>query len=158
MVSLRANSSMKIDSQFASFALLVRASAIDRRGVFAETDIPARRKVLEYAGERITMRQARRRVGRILSRRGPKRLYIARVSRKVAIDGAVGGSGAEYINHCCDPNLFARRSRGSLFFYSKRRIRKGQELTIDYRFGPAPNPMTCRCGSLQCRGTINREK
>jgi len=154
---------MKISSQFASFPLRVKSSAIDHRGVFAEARIPARRKVVEYTGEKITLRRALLRVRRILfgtgpkrrMRRGPKRLYIARVNRGYAIDGAVGGSGAELINHCCDPNLIVRRSHGQIHFYSKKSIRKGQELTIDYKFGPSDMPMACRCGSPKCRGTIN---
>ncbi len=146
---------MKIDSQFASFPLRVKSSAIDRRGVFAETRIPARHKVVEYTGEKITSHRALLRLRRILFGKGSKRMYIARLNRHYAIDGSVGGSGAEFINHCCDPNLFARRSNGHMLFYSKKPIRKGQELTIDYRFGPAPNPIKCHCGSPKCRGTIN---
>ncbi len=149
---------MKIDRQFAAFPLRVKTSAIDRRGVFAEARIPARRKVVEYTGEKVTVRQAALRVRRILLGKGPKRLYIARMNRRYAIDGGVGGSGAEFINHCCEPNLFGRKSHGRILFYSKKPIRKGQELTIDYRFGPAPNPIACRCGSAKCRGTINIQK
>ena len=157
---------MKIAPQFARFPLCVKSSAIERRGVFAEARIPARRKVVEYTGEKITLHRALLRVGRILfgtgpkrrMRRGPKHLYIARLNRGYAIDGAVGGSGAEFINHCCEPNLFARKSHGHIHFYSKKTIRKGQELTIDYKFGPSETPMVCRCGSPKCRGTINRVK
>jgi uncharacterized protein len=149
---------MKIDSRFAAFPLRVATSMIDHRGVFAESSIPARRKVVEYSGEKITLQQALRRVRKILFGKGPKRLYIARISRGWALDGAVGGSGAQYINHCCDPNLSLRRAGGRIFFYSRKAIPKGQELTIDYRFGPAADPIACHCGSPKCRGTINRLK
>jgi SET domain-containing protein len=149
---------MTVDPQFAAFPLLIRSSRIDRRGVFAEANIPARRKVVQYTGEKISLVQALRRVRRILMRRGPKRLYIAKINRRWALDGARGGSGAQYINHCCDPNLFIRRSRGQIHFYSRKPIRKGQELTLDYRFGPSANPIACHCGSRKCRGTINRLK
>jgi len=149
---------MKIDPQFAPFPLRIRSSPIDRRGVFAETRIPPRRKVVEYTGEKITSHQSLLRLRRILFGKGPKRLYIARINRRYSIDGAVGGSGAEFINHCCDPNLFVRKRDGRIFFYSKKPIRKGQELTIDYHFGPTTNPITCHCGSPKCRGTINRLK
>jgi SET domain-containing protein len=150
---------MKIAAQFAAFPLRIGPSKIDRRGVFAESGIPARRKVVEYTGEKIRVAVAIRRTRRILFRsRGPKRLYLARLNRFWVIDGAVGGCGAEFINHCCDPNLFPRRVRGRMAFFSKKPIRKGQELTIDYSFGPSPKPVTCRCGSRKCRGTINRLK
>ena len=157
---------MRIALQFARFPLRIRGSVIDGRGVFAETRIPARRQVVEYTGEKITLHQALLRVRRILFGSGTRRttkppskhLYIARLNRGYAIDGAVGGSGAEFINHCCDPNLFSRKNQGRIYFYSKKLIRKGQELTIDYKFGPSEMPMACRCGSPKCRGTINRPK
>jgi uncharacterized protein len=150
---------MKIAPQFAAFPLRIGPSKIDRRGVFAESGIPARRKVVEYTGEKIRVAVAIRRTRRILFHgRGPKRLYLARLNRFWVIDGAVGGCGAEFINHCCDPNLFPKKVRGRMAFFSKKAIRKGQELTIDYSFGPSPQPVTCRCGSRKCRGTINRLK
>jgi uncharacterized protein len=148
---------MRIASQFAAFPLRIGHSKIDRRGVFAESGIPAKRKVVEYTGEKIRVAVAIRRTRRILFHTsGPKRLYLARLNRFWVIDGAVGGCGAEFINHCCDPNLFPKKVRGRMAFFSKKAIRKGQELTIDYSFGPSPKPVTCRCGSRKCRGTINR--
>jgi uncharacterized protein len=150
---------MRIAQQFAAFPLRIGPSKIDRRGVFALSGIPARRKVVEYTGEKIRVAVAIRRTRRILFHsKGPKRLYLARLNRFWVIDGAVGGCGAEFINHCCDPNLFPKKVRGRMAFFSKRRIRKGQELTIDYSFGPSPKPVACRCGARKCRGTINRLK
>jgi uncharacterized protein len=149
---------MNAGLEFRPYPLTVRSSAIDRRGVFADSAIPARHKVIEYAGEKIRLREALRRVGKILRGRGPKRLYIARLNRHYAIDGGVGGNGSQFINHCCEPNLVIRRSNGRIWFYSKRPIRKGQELTIDYRFGPVPNPTVCQCGARTCRGTIHLQR
>jgi len=159
---------MRVDPRFAAFPLRIHTSKIENRGVFSEARIPARRKVVEYTGEKITLHQALLRVRRVLFgtgarrrlkfKRGPKHLYIARLNRRYAIDGSVGGSGAEFINHCCEPNLFIRKSSGRIHFYSRMAIRKGQELTIDYKFGPSDMPIVCRCGSPKCRGTINRPK
>jgi SET domain-containing protein len=118
--------------------------------VFPEAGIPARRKVVEYTGEKITVHQVLLRARRILLRQRPETSlhHIAPVNRGYAIDGGVGGSGVEFINHCCEPNLFGRRSHGRILFYGKRPIRKGQ---IAYRFGPAANPIACHCGSPKCR-------
>ena len=150
---------MKIAPQFAAFPLRVGHSKIDRRGVFAESGIPARHKVVEYTGEKIRLAVAVNRARRVLFHsKGPKRLYLARLNRFWVIDGSVGGSGAEFINHCCDPNLFPKKEHGGIALFSKKRIRKGQELTIDYSFGPSLKPVVCRCGSRKCRGTINRLK
>jgi SET domain-containing protein len=143
-----------IDPRFACFRLRVGRSRVHGRGVFAGEPIPAGRKVIEYAGERISRRETRRRFLRAWRSR-ERRIYLARVDLYWAIDGSCGGSGAELINHCCDPNLTWKRSGGHLFFYSRRRIRRGEELSLDYGFrndGPA---VPCHCGAPSCRGTIN---
>ena len=147
----------KIETKFARFSLRVGRSPIDRWGVFAEERIPGGRMVIEYTGERITMRQARRRFFKALRRKGPKRFYLRSLNRRWLVDGAVGGSGAEIINHSCDPNLRTRRVRGRLHYFSRRQILRGEELTVDYRYHPKALPARCRCGSPKCRGTINRK-
>jgi uncharacterized protein len=148
---------MKISSNHSRFQLSLEKSRIDRKGLFALEPIPARRKVIVYAGQKVSMREADRRFWRMQRRKGPKRIYLARLSRGWAIDGAVGGNGAERVNHSCDPNLFPKRERGKLNFYSKRDIRRGEELTIDYRYAADSIRVPCRCGSPKCRGTINRK-
>lgn len=82
-----------INPQYACFALAVRPSRAHRRGVFAEERIPARRKVIEYAGERIGRREAKRRSGRSLH-------YLFKLDSYRIVDGAVGGSGSE--SGCAD--------------------------------------------------------
>jgi SET domain-containing protein len=149
---------MKISEKHTSFHLERRKSQIDRNGLFALDFIPARRKVIEYAGEKIRMREAMRRSRRTEHKRGPKRLYLARLSKGWAIDGGVGGNGSEMINHSCDPNLFIKRERGTINYYSKQPIRRGEELTVDYRFAPDAVHVPCRCGSAKCRGTINLKR
>ena len=144
-----------LDPAFAGFALRVIRSPIDRFGVVAAEDIPAGRKVIEYTGERITRREANRRYGLILRSRGAKRFYFFVLDRKWVIDGAVAGSGAELINHGCDPNLARRRIRGHILYFSRRRIRRGEELTIDYHYASDTIVQNCRCGSPKCRGTLN---
>jgi SET domain-containing protein len=67
----------------------------------------------------------------------------------------VGGSGAEYINHSCDPNLYAWNFRGHILYMSKRAIKRGEELTIDYCFSKKIERVPCLCHSPKCRGAIN---
>ena len=95
--------------------------------MYALEHIPAGRKVIEYTGERISRRETKRRgTGSIT--------YLFTLDDYWTIDGAVGGSGAEIINHSCDPNLYTKIFKGHILYMSKRPIRPGEELTVDYRF------------------------
>jgi SET domain-containing protein len=71
------------------------------------------------------------------------------------IDGAEGGNATRHINHSCEPNLVARIVRGHILYVSARNIRKGEELTVDYRFDKNVEKVPCSCGAGACRGTIN---
>ena len=62
--------------------------------------------------------------------------------------GAVDGSGAEIINHSCAPNLYACIMKGHILYMSKRAIRAGKELTVDYRFSDDVHRVRCRCGAV----------
>lgn len=137
-----------IDAAVACFKLRLGHSKIHRWGVYAAQNIPARRKVIEYTGERISRRETRKRASRRLN-------YIFTLDAYWSIDGSVNGSGAEFINHCCDPNIVARIVKGHILYYSKRPIRKGEELTVDYHFAKDVERVLCACGAKSCRGTIN---
>jgi len=137
------------------FRLVVRRSRIHQRGVFAAAPIPARRRVIEYAGERITHEEAVERYLRLRKAGKKTSTYLFHVRRNVVVDGSVGGSGAEIINHSCRPNLITRRIRGRVYYFSRRLISAGEELTVDYRFAKNAERVRCRCGAPNCRGTIN---
>jgi hypothetical protein len=81
--------------------------------------------------------------------------YLFTLDDYWTLDGALGGSGAEIINHSCDPNLYAWIFKGHILYMSKRAIEAGEELTVDYRFSEKIDKVRCRCGSPHCRGTIN---
>jgi len=128
--------------------MILRKSPIHRYGVYAGERIPKRRKVIEYTGERISRNETKRRgVGTLT--------YLFTLDHYWTIDGSVGGSGAEYINHSCEPNLQAWVFKGHILYMSKRRIAKGEELTVDYHFSTKIDEVPCRCGAPKCRGTIN---
>ena len=67
------------------------------------------------------------------------------------LDGAVGGSGAEIINHSCDPNLVSRVMKGHVLYISLRDIRPGEELTVSYNFSKDIERTDCSCGAKNCR-------
>jgi SET domain-containing protein len=139
--------SPRIDERYACFRLEIRESKIHRLGIYALEHIPANRKVIEYTGERIRRREAKRRNGRFT--------YLFELDKYWILDGAVGGSGAEIMNHCCEPNIRSQIMRGHILFMSMRRIEAGEELTLDYRFDHTDERVKCRCGAENCRGVIN---
>lgn len=138
-----------IDPAYACFRLRLARSRIHRWGVYAGEFIPAGKKVIEYTGERISRRETKRRAD--LS----ELTYLFTLDAYWTLDGAVGGSGAEYINHSCDPNLVARVLKNHILYMSRRDIRQGEELTVDYHFDKKVEKVICRCGAAKCRGTIN---
>lgn len=139
-----------IAARYARFPLEPRPSPIHRWGVFSAGAIPARRRVIEYAGEWIDKDEVWR-------RRLRQHMYIFWLSKRAALDGGIGGSGAEAINHSCDPNLYATVTKGRIWLVSRRPIAPGDELTLDYRLD-GPDVVPCRCGSPLCRGTVNLQE
>ncbi len=139
----------RIDEQHTCFRLSVRPSEIHRWGVFAEELIPKRRKIMEYTGERCNRRETKRRVFE------REFNYMFTLNSYWCLDGSTGGSGAEYVNHCCEPNIEARVVKEHILYMSLRDIQPGEELTIDYHFGKDVQRVPCGCGASTCRGTIN---
>ncbi|HEV2340281.1 MAG TPA: SET domain-containing protein-lysine N-methyltransferase [Candidatus Acidoferrales bacterium] len=147
-----------VPAQFSPFRLRIGRSKVHRWGLFALQAIPRGRRVIEYTGDRLTLQETRRRFLRNFHR-GKRRdnLYFARLNRRIVIDGFTGKSGAQFINHSCDPNLSVRRIRGRLLLFSRRRIQSGEELFSDYAFKRDLPKVPCRCGSPKCRGMMNRK-
>ena len=138
-----------INPRVASFQLHIGRSPVHGFGVFADEVIPAGKRIIEYTGERIARREA-------VKRWDPKQAsYLFRLDSYWRIDGAVGGSGAEFVNHSCEPNIMAVIRRGTIHFFSKRRIKRGEELTLDYKYSPDLERLPCRCGARSCRGVMN---
>jgi len=136
----------KLDHRYCSYRLRIGPSKIHRWGVYAGENIPAGRKVIEYTGEKIDKTEADRREGS---------LYLFILDEHWLIDGGVGGSGAEFINHSCAPNLVTRIMKKHILYMSRRSIRKGEELTVDYNYDDTDETIHCVCGAPNCRGTIN---
>jgi len=141
----------KLDPQYACFQLTIRRSKIHRYGVFAQERIPANRKVIEYTGKRLNRKQAK-------YRGDGDYTYLFAVDNYWTLDGSIGGSGAEIINHSCNPNLVSRIMRGHVLYMSLRPIKPGEELTVNYNFGDGVREFPCSCGAETCTGTIGQEK
>jgi SET domain-containing protein len=128
-------------------ALQVRRSRLVGRGLFAGIDIPARAKIGEFEGEVIGLREARRRA------KGREIVAIVELGDH-ALDATDSPRGFRFINHSCEPNTFIRCTPTRAEFYALRRIRRGEELTVDYIDSHHNGKLPCRCGSPRCRGFI----
>jgi uncharacterized protein len=141
--------------------ILVRDSRIHGRGVYALRAIREGERIIEYRGERITWRQA--------DRRPPSdpddphhTFFFSLDDGRHVIDANVGGNSARWINHSCEPNCETEESEdGRVYIQAMRDIRRGEELSYDYRLivdgrvtPTLKRQYQCRCGSTQCRGTM----
>ncbi|MSV34591.1 MAG: SET domain-containing protein [Bryobacterales bacterium] len=139
----------RIDPEFAVFPLAIRKSKIHRYGVYAQERIPANRKVIEYTGERISRAETKR-------RGNGEYTYLFTLDNYWTLDGAIGGSGAEIINHSCEPNVVARIMKGHIIYLSLREIQPGEELLVDYNFTYTGDKSRCACGARSCRGVMEK--
>ena len=128
-------------------ALRIGPSRITGQGLFAGTTIPARAKIGEFEGEVISIREARRRAA------GRPIVAIIELEGR-AIDASRTRRGFRYINHSCEPNTFTRLTAERAEFYGLRRIRAGEELTVDYGESHHDGKLRCRCGAPRCHGWI----
>ncbi len=96
----------------------------------------------------------RRRHGRVVSNDAIRSLSAADRRHLCELDyqtSAVLLPPGCFLNHSCDPN--AMRSGVKVFAW--RAIRRGDEITIDYRLNAfGAERWKCACGSASCRGEI----
>ncbi len=124
-------------------------------GLFATADIPSGKLLIEYTGTRIPTREARE----IDRRRANK--YLFEIDNRWTIDGKARTNIARYVNHSCDPSTEAESNRGRMMFRTVRRIRDGEEITIDYGeehmelyFGPSG----CRCDTCKAERQASKAR
>ena len=126
-----------------------RRSKIHGWGVFATTAIPKNKRIIDYAGEKISNRESLKRERRYI-REG--HIWCFSLTRRTVVDAAVGGNDARYINHSCRPNCYIHIRDGVIWIRAARKIRKGEELTYNYHTdGAAEIPCRCRPG---CQGML----
>jgi SET domain-containing protein len=139
---------------------VVRRSAIHGRGVFATRTIRKGTDIIEYRGERITMKEADRRPPSDPD--NPYHTFLCELDDGRVIDADVRGNAARWINHSCAPNCEPYEDdEGRVFIAAKRTIKAGEELAYDYKLN-VPGRRTprlladyaCRCGAPRCRGTM----
>ena len=138
-----------IRQELARYRLRTGPSRIHRFGVFAMDSIPDGQKIIPYTGELVSRFKWR-------GRGSSTRTYLLRLDKYWILDGSVGGSGAELINHSCDPNCRFDINGHEAWIVSVRSIAPEEELLLDYRFSSKPPVVPCYCGASNCRGMINR--
>ena len=138
--------------------LEVRDSPIHGTGAFAAADIPAGTTLLDYAGEIISWDEACEKYDAAGT---PGHTFFFDLGDGTVIDGGANGNDARFINHGCDPNCEAIEDGERVSIHTRRRVRAGEELLIDYALTmddpddpDARAPYACGCGSPSCRGTM----
>jgi len=143
---------------------VVRNSPIHGRGVFARRTIRKGTCIIEYRGERISMREADRRPDSDPA--NPYHTFLFELNDGRVIDAAVRGNAARWINHSCAPNCEPfEDDEDRVYIEALRTIRKGEELAYDYKLGvrgyisaKMNAAYACRCGASRCRGTMLEKK
>ena len=130
--------------------LTVKPSKIDGLGCFATKRFLKGKKIAEYAGEKISRREIKRRLA------GARHQRICGLDAYWGVDGNVGGNGTQYLNHSCEPNCYFRILYGHIILFALRDIKPGEEILLDYVESWHDDDYPCTCGAPTCRGTINK--
>lgn len=156
-------SSTDSPAQAVNLPFEILGSAIQGRGAFATRQIPAGRRLIEYAGERLTPTEAEARYPDAPGER--HHTYLFAIDDQLVVDAAVHGNAARFLNHSCAPNCDAVVEDGRIWIETIHDIEPGEELVYDYayvlaeRHTPAlKRRYPCRCGAITCRGTILAKK
>ena len=140
------------------YPFAVRPSAIAGRGAFATRAIPAGVRLIEYAGERLTVAQAE---ARYPDADGVHHTFLFAIDDEVVVDAGVNGNAARWLNHSCAPNCDVVVDGRRLWIETIHDIEPGEELVYDYAYvleerhtPAAKQKYPCHCGAITCRGTI----
>ena len=138
----------------------LKKSSIHNVGLFTNVGIAKGTRFIEYVGEKITMKEAGRRVDASQeihnSNQTNGAVYIFELNSRYSIDGNVPYNTARYINHSCDPNAKTDVIRGKIWIIAIRDIKAGEEITYNYGYDFSDEYKThpCACGTDKCVGFI----
>jgi len=123
-----------------------RRSKLHGWGVFAGERINKNKRIVDYAGQKISHRESLRRERRYIKNGS---IWCFQINRKWVRDAAVGGNIARFINHSCRPNCYVHIVGHTIWIRAARTIRAGEELTYDY-MTDGEGQIRCRC-SRECQ-------
>ncbi len=107
-------------------------------GLFATEPIPAGKRLAEYVGKILPNEVVDQLSGK----------YFFGINTKWSIDGSARSNIARYFNHSCRPNAEAFVSGKRVWIWSKKKIKPGEEITINYGkeyFDEFIAPRGCKC-------------
>jgi SET domain-containing protein len=126
-----------------------RRSKLHGWGVFAKVRIPKNKRIIHYAGEKITHRESAVREAAYMEQ---GRIWCFRLNSRWVIDGGVCGNDARFINHSCAPNCYAQIADGVIWIRASKTIAAGEELSYNYQTaGEKSIECQCRTG---CRARL----
>jgi len=163
--------------------LEVRKSAIHGWGLFALVNFEKNDVIVEYIGQKIRQVVADRRET-LYEQEGVGSCYLFRLDKEDIIDATRTGGMARFINHCCEPNAFAKvistdasslqifkncnaglavgsdmvdldQAGKHITIMAARDIQEGEEITYDYKFPIEEKKLRCYCGARSCQGSMN---
>lgn len=139
--------------------LLVKRSRIHGWGLFAKEAIKKDAMVAEYIGEVVRACVADLRE-KMYEESGQGSCYLFRLDRYDIVDATMQGNMARFVNHCCDPNCYARiisvdTGEKKIIFLAKRDIAAGEEVSYNYHFTLEDEKIPCYCGAATCVGSMN---
>ncbi|EAU87663.2 histone-lysine N-methyltransferase [Coprinopsis cinerea okayama7 len=127
-------------------------------GLRAEDDIPKDSFIYEYVGDVVSPNSFKKRM-REYAEEGIQHFYFMMLQKDEFIDATKSGGIGRFANHSCNPNCYVAKwtvgDHVRMGIFSKRLIRKHEELTFNYnvdRYGH--QAQTCYCGEPNCIGFI----
>jgi hypothetical protein len=139
----------------------VKKSKVHGTGVFATSNIPKNKKIIQYIGDKVTKsegdRRSAERIKKYLNKKNEGSVYIFELNKRYDIDGAPLYNNARYINHSCSPNCEVDIIKNEIWISSIKSIKKGEELNYDYGYPFDKEDFSdhaCNCNSKKCIGYI----
>jgi len=135
------------------FAIEVRNSPIEGSGLFALVDLPKWTCAMEYQGTLVPWEEK--------EEEAEEKTVLFEVDENWVIDPRLNGNDARYVNHSCEPNCETWLEEKRVYIWTCKKIKAGEELTIDYGLSVGRKPKKkdrkaypCYCGTKKCRGTM----
>lgn len=142
--------------------LIAKRSHIHGWGLFTKIDIVKDSIIIEYMGEVVRRCIADKRE-RAYEKSGIGSCYMFRLDLQRIVDATTIGCMARFMNHCCQPNAYAKVhtvedqavQEKKILVFANRYIEAGEEITYDYKFPVEDGSLRCHCGAPKCNGRLN---